>query len=144
MLNIGQTVYTICAKQTGGYVKPEFIPGYKKQYPITHHRYRLYINSQEIVKFLGTKEGIIYITDGHGHLSFKESPDGILATVPTPVIIPEHSEENEEEKHTFKSKPVYLTAKDAAEHLQEYKKYVESTYSHAEVTEIADHIIRGR
>lgn len=143
MLNIGQTVYTICAKQVGSYKKSEFIPKYNREYPVTHYKYKVYIASQKIIKFLGTEDGITYITNGHSYLSFQELSDGTLNTVPTPSIIPEYFEEGAE-KPAFKSKPVYLTLGEVREHLQSYKEYVESTYSHAEVVAVTSQVVQSK
>ncbi|MCM1233603.1 MAG: hypothetical protein NC489_26110 [Ruminococcus flavefaciens] len=143
MLGIGQTVYTVCVRQVGSYKKSEFIPKYGREYPVTHYKYKVYVASQKILKFLGTEEGIVYITDGCSYMSFQEYPDGTLNTVPTPSVIPEFFEKDEE-KPIFNSKPVYLTLEDAVSHLQSHKEYVESTYSHAEVVGMIDHIIRSR
>lgn len=143
MLSIGQTVYTVCARQVGSYKKSEFIPKYGKEYPVTHYKYKVYVASQKIIKFLGTEEGVTYITNGCSYLSFQELADGTLNTVPTPSIVPEYLEEGEE-KPVFKSKPVYLTLEDAVEHLQSHKEYVESTYSHAEVVGIINSVRQSR
>lgn len=35
MLDIGQIVYTVCAKQVGSYKKPEYIAKYGREYPVT-------------------------------------------------------------------------------------------------------------
>lgn len=131
MLDIGQIVYTVCAKQVGSYKKPEYIAKYGREYPVTHYNYKLYISSQKIIKFLGDESGITYITENY--LSFQEISGGNYVTVSTPTIIPNSSEE---EQIAFKSKPVFLTSEEAKKHLQSHKEYVESTYSHAKVVGI--------
>lgn len=143
MLDIGQVVYTVCARQVGSYKKSEYSPKYGREFPVTHYQYKVYIASQQVLKFLGTEDGIIYITDGCGYMSFRESADGVFNTVPTPSIIPRVLEKGEEEP-VFNSKPVYLTVKDAEDHLQSHKEYVESTYSRAEVVGVISHVSRSR
>lgn len=143
MLDVGQTVYTVCARQVGSYKKSEYSSKYGREFPVTHYQYKVYVSSQQIIKFLGTQDGITYITDGCGCMSFQESGEGIFSTVPTPSIIPEFLEDGEE-KPAFKSKPVYITLEDAMNHLQSHKEYVESTYSHAEVIGVINRVMRSR